>query len=228
LEPWRYRGRFFDGLTVDAVLSPVVGYLLDLSGTKKIASSGCLMLAAGLFLSGSIDSLWQFYVFFGLISAVGITFTGMVPHVFLVSEWFASNRASAIGFVYAGTGVGILLLAPLSEWLLANFGWRRAFQTFAAIVLILLLPVSMFYQPGPHSEKLRSKKTFRANRNQWTAKLALRSLQFWLLFLARICAASGTTVIVTHQVAHVVDVGYTKLMLPISLVLPASRVALAG
>ena len=66
-----------------------------------------------------IDSLWQLYIFFGLISAVGITFTGMVPHVFLVSEWFVSNRASAIGFVYAGTGVSILLLAPLSEWLLS-------------------------------------------------------------------------------------------------------------
>jgi hypothetical protein len=37
-------------------------------------------------------------------------------------------------------------------------------------------------------------------------------LQFWLLFFARICAASGTTVIVTHQVAHVVDVGYSKLL----------------
>jgi MFS family permease len=37
-------------------------------------------------------------------------------------------------------------------------------------------------------------------------------LQFWLLFFARVCAASGTTVIVTHQVAHVVDVGYSKLL----------------
>src|SRR5581483_4221720 len=46
----------------------------------------------------------------------------------------------------------------------------------------------------------------------WTARLALRSLQFWLLFIARIAAAAGTTVIVTHQVAHVVDVGFSKLL----------------
>jgi MFS family permease len=37
-------------------------------------------------------------------------------------------------------------------------------------------------------------------------------LQFWLLFIARVGAASGTTVIVTHQVAHVVDVGFSKLL----------------
>src|SRR5262250_1572438 len=199
-------------LTVDAILSPVVGHLLDRFGTKTIACAGCLALTAGLFLSSSIDRLWQLYIFFGLVSAVGITFTGMVPHVFLISEWFASNRASAIGFVYAGTGLGILLLAPMSEWLLSNWGWARAFQTFGGIVLIVLLPlVSVFYQHGPYGEKLRAKE-LKARSNQWTAKLALRSLQFWLLFIARICAASGTTVIVTHQVAHVVDVGYSKLL----------------
>jgi len=200
-------------LIVDAILSPVVGHLLDRFGTKKIAVAGCLALTVGLLLSSSIDSLWQFYLFFGLVSAVGITFTGMVPHVFLVSEWFASNRASAIGFVYAGSGVGILLLAPLSEWLLSHWGWARAFQTFAAIVLLGLLPlVVLFYQHGPYGEKLRVRQEAEVSGNQWTTGLALRSLQFWLLFFARIFAASGTTVIVTHQVAHVVDVGYSKLL----------------
>ncbi|HEU4341166.1 MAG TPA: MFS transporter [Candidatus Binatia bacterium] len=206
-------GVFSTVLVVDAILSPVVGHFLDRFGTRKIVFAGSLILAAGLFLSSYVDSLWQFYLFFGLLSAVGITFTGMVPHVFLISEWFVSNRASAIGFVYAGTGVGILVLAPLSEWLLSTWGWARAFQTFAAIVMILLVPlVWIFYQHGPYGERLRSKKGPKSGENQWTAKLALRSLQFWLLFFARICAASGTTVIVTHQVAHVADIGYSKLV----------------
>jgi MFS family permease len=198
-------------LAVDATLSPIVGYLLDRHGPRKVVAAGCLTLAAGLFLSSQMQSLWQFYLFFGLVCAVGFTFTGMVPHVFLISRWFLSNRASAIGVVYAGTGVGILLLAPLSERLLASWGWHGAFQALAAVVLVALLPVVwIFYQQGP-GETPRPKKQSRTAENQWTAKLALQSLQFWLLFIARICAASGTTVIITHQVAHVVDAGYSRL-----------------
>ena len=206
-------GIFSIVLTVDAVLSPLVGYLLDRYGSQKISIAGCGALVIGLFLSSQVSTLWQLYISFGIILAVGFTFTGMVPHVFLISEWFSSNRASAIGFVYAGTGLGIMLLAPLSEWLISSYGWARAFETYAVIVVIGLLPVVwLFYDHGPYGEHLRPRAEKKTSQNQWTARLALRSLQFWLLFVARIAAASGTTVIVTHQVAHVVDVGFSKLL----------------
>ena len=206
-------GIFSIVLTVDALLSPVVGALLDRYGTQKISIAGCLTLAAGLFFSSQVSALWQLYISFGLVLAVGFTFTGMVPHIFLISEWFSSSRASAIGIVYAGSGVGILVLAPLSEWLISSYGWTHAFEIYALAVLLTLLPmVWLFYLPGPFSEQQRRHGETRPTTNRWTAKLALQSLQFWLLFIARIAAAAGTTVIVTHQVAHVVDVGFSKLL----------------
>jgi MFS family permease len=206
-------GIFAVVLTMDALLSPVVGFLLDRLGVRKIVVSGCLALVAGLYFSGQVTELWQLYLCFGLVLAAGFTFTGMVPHVFLISEWFSSNRASAIGVVYAGTGLGIMLLAPLSEWLISSYGWARAFEAYAAIVAIALLPMVWFcYHQGPHGARHRSHAEKIGGEKQWTAKLALKSLQFWMLFIARVGAASGTTVIVTHQVAHVVDVGYSRLL----------------
>lgn len=211
-------GIFSIVLTVDAMLSPVVGHLLDRYGTKKIAVAGCLALAAGLFLSSQVSALWQLYICFGIILAVGFTFTGMVPHIFLISEWFSHKRASAIGFVYAGSGVGIMLLAPLSQWLISSYGWVRAFEIFSALTVIGILPiVLLYYQHGPHGHGLLAQRAHPRSEKkeidrQWTAKLALQSLQFWLLFIARIAAACGTTVIVTHQVAHVVDVGFSKFL----------------
>ena len=147
-------GIFSIVLTIDALLSPVVGFLLDRFGVKKISIIGCLTLAAGLFLSSQVSALWQLYISFGLVLAVGFTFTGMVPHIFLISEWFSTNRASAIGIVYAGTGLGILVLAPLSEWLISGYGWTRAFEIYAFAVLVTLLPmVWLFYRTGPFSQQ---------------------------------------------------------------------------
>jgi MFS family permease len=206
-------GIFAVVLTMDALLSPVAGFLLDRFGARKITIAGCLALAGGLFFSGQVTVLWHLYLCFGLVLAAGFTFTGMVPHVFLISEWFSSNRASAIGVVFAGSGLGIMVLAPLSEWLISSYGWKRAFEAYAAVVLIALLPaVWIFYRPGPHAARHRSHSEKDGNERQWTATLALKSLQFWMLFIARVGAASGTTVIVTHQVAHVVDVGYSRLL----------------
>lgn len=202
-------GVFSLNLIVDAILSPVIGHLLDRYGPRFIVAGGCVLLGLGLLLSSQIQSLWQFYVFFGLISALGLSFTGMVPHVVLVSEWFTSRRAFALGAVYAGIGVGIMILAPLSQWLISRLGWSGAFQTIAAVVLVILLPLVWgFYRRGPVRASTGESATV---ENPWTARLALRSLQFWFLFIGRVFAAGGTTLIVTHQVAHVVDIGYSRL-----------------
>ncbi|MBI4528071.1 MAG: MFS transporter [Deltaproteobacteria bacterium] len=200
---------FSVNLIVDAIASPIIGHLLDRYGPRNIVAGGCLLLCAGLWLSSRIQNLWEFYLYFGLVSAVGLSFLGMVPHVVLISEWFSTKRASALGTVSSGTGVGILLLAPVSEWLISEWGWARAFQILSAFALLLLLPlVWNFYRRGPYRQTSSGGS---AAKEEWTARLAFASLQFWLIFISRLVAAGGTTVIITHQVAHVVDIGYSRL-----------------
>jgi MFS family permease len=53
-------GIFSIVLTVDAVLSPLVGYLLDRYGTKKISIAGCVALVIGLFLSSQVSASGSF------------------------------------------------------------------------------------------------------------------------------------------------------------------------
>ncbi|MFQ5917608.1 MAG: MFS transporter, partial [Candidatus Binatia bacterium] len=144
-------GVYSMNLIMDAVLSPIVGHLLDRYGPKKIVGIGCLILASGLYLSSQLNSLWQFYIFFGVISAVGLGFMGMVPHVVLVSEWFSSQRAFALGVVYAATGAGIMLLVPTTQWMISQLGWAWVFQALAALVLLVLMPLVLgVYRHGPH------------------------------------------------------------------------------
>ena len=72
-------GVFSVNLIVDAIISLVVGHLLDRYGPKRVVgTAGCLLLASGLWLSSQITSLWQFYIFFGLVSSLGFSFLGMI------------------------------------------------------------------------------------------------------------------------------------------------------
>src|SRR5258707_1473714 len=72
-------GIFSIVLTVDAVLSPLVGYLLDRFGTKKISMAGFVALGLGLFLSSPVAAPWPIYICFGIVLAVGFTFTRNEP-----------------------------------------------------------------------------------------------------------------------------------------------------
>ena len=197
-------------LIVDAIASPIVGHLIDRYGPEKIVGLGCLLLATGLLLSSRISSLWDFYIYFGLISALGFSFMGMVPHVVLVSQWFSTRRAVAIGIVFSATGIGMMLWGPAIQGLISTWDLSWALRALGIFALIFVMPLALiFYRRGPFYEAQHRGPS--DLQSQWTARLALRSIQFWSLFLARVLASSGVLVILTHQVAHVVDIGYSRI-----------------
>ena len=169
-------------LTVDAILSPRWAISWIVCALKQSCRSGCFHPGFGDFPAEQrYRQFWKLYIFFGLISAVGITFSGMVPHVFLVSEWFVSNRASAIGFVYAGTGVGILLLAPLSEGLWLSWGWPRRFPSVFRDRADIAITLGVGLLSGrTFRRKTSIEETFESSPPSLDGtKLALRSWQFW-------------------------------------------------
>ncbi|MDE0029947.1 MAG: MFS transporter [Deltaproteobacteria bacterium] len=198
---------------VQAVASPVVGHLLDRYGPRRVVGGGCILLTTALLLLSQISSLWQFYLVFGVLAAASFSCMGRVPTVVLISGWFPSRRGTAIGAINSATGVGIVLVVPLAQWLVTEWGWGTGLQILAGSGAVLVLPlIWLFY--GSDGGDGASRATSRVNSKgdvDWTAGLAFRSTRFWLIFVSRITAVSGTTVIVTYQIAHVVDVGFGPL-----------------
>jgi MFS family permease len=65
---------------------PWAGGLIDRIGGRKTLSLGGLVLAVGLSFASTISSIWQFYFWIGIVSAVGIALIGMVPHVAIITR----------------------------------------------------------------------------------------------------------------------------------------------
>jgi MFS family permease len=195
---------------------PWAGGLIDRIGGRKTLISGGLVLCAGLGFASTVSSLWQFYFWIGMVSAVGIALIGMVPHVAILSREFPHRRGTALGVAWAGGGVGIVLLVPVTQLMIDKWGWSAAYVGLAAITVLLVIPPVQFFMPrapktaagGAIQMKPAPKEI---ESSDWTVKRALTNPAFWLLFIARTLASMGNQVIVTHQIAHAVDVGYAKV-----------------
>ena len=63
---------------------------------------------------------------------------GMVPASALVSRWFRARLGTAMGITYAGLGMGVIAVVPLTQWLIERDGWRSTYATLGGFLLILL------------------------------------------------------------------------------------------
>jgi MFS family permease len=197
---------------------PYAGGLIDRLGGRKTLIAGGIILFIGLGFASTVSALWQFYFWIGIVSAAGIALIGMVPHVAILSREFPQRRGTALGIAWAGGGVGIVLLVPVTQLMIDKWGWSWAYIGLAAITVLLVIPPVLFFLPSSRSIKpsevtpspaLAQKEA--PSPADWTVKRALTNWAFWLLFIARTLASMGNQVIVTHQIAHVVDIGYAKV-----------------
>lgn len=189
---------------------PFVGTLTDRLGLRKTLFLGGCVLALGLGFSATISSLWELYLWVGLVTALGLGLIGMVPHVAILSREFREHRGIVLGLAYAGGGVGILLLVPLSQVMIGTWGWPVAYVGLAGLSALLVIPPThILSAPSSSQPVVPAEET--GKRADWTVGRALSTSAFWLLFGLRVLASMGNQIVVTHQVAHAVDLGYTKL-----------------
>ena len=138
---WRILSRFFGRFigraakerasigkfVVYALAAPLVGLAFDRFGPRVLMPLGAFLVGGGLVLSSFANSLFGFYFSYGLITALGQGALSFVGHNALISFWFVRKRATAIGIASMGQGLGALIMVPMTQLLINNFGWRWTF-----------------------------------------------------------------------------------------------------
>jgi MFS family permease len=142
---------------VGALWLPATGMLIDRFGAKRVIVSTCLLYGLALISALWVgNSLWQLYL---LCAVLGITFTSgaaPVPYGVVISHWFNRHRGLALGLSMMGIGAGSIVVPILAQRLIAGFGWRIAFATFGAAVLLIPLPlVAAFLLNSPAQRNLQ-------------------------------------------------------------------------
>lgn len=215
-------GAFSLSMLLFSLCGPLVGFLFDRFGVRKVMPLGVIVLTAGTLACSLISSLWHLYFFYGVLMAVGVTHIGFIPNVIMISNWFFRNRALALGIANAGRGAGALFLIPLIQYAIQTVGWRNAYLLLGSLVFIVLFPLLSIFQRGSPAEKglTRLGDPEDASPKGQDAKSkpggpslhqAVRSYPFWTLAAVGVVSGLGFSALLVHAVAYIADVGYPKL-----------------
>ncbi len=210
---------------VYALASPLVGFAFDRLGPRLLMPFGGLLVGVGLLLSSFAGSLWNLYISYGVITALGQGALGFVGHSALISYWFVRRRATAIGIAAMGQGLGALIMVPLTQYLISRLGWRSTFMVTAGLILLAVVPANILlqrrrpdevgqYPDGDHhppAEVGRQPGNAQAGRPEWTLRAAVGSFPFWCITTGHLALGTAVFMINTHVVAHYVSVGFDKL-----------------
>lgn len=232
-------GAFSVFVLVHGVMAPVLGWLGDRIGPRRLFAAGGLLLAAGLLLDGTVGRPWHLYAAYGVLTAVGVASAGWVPAVILVQRWYPRRVGAALGITSAGIGVGIFLVVPATQFLVDWLGWRLAFRCLAAAAALWIVPMSLLVLRDPSRAVAGREGESRSEARPLppaprttdvTLGDALGMSKFWLVSGAQFLGSLACQMLLVHQVAYLVDQGIPALVAAsvVSLVGLSSMVGKAG
>jgi len=219
-------------MLVYMVMSPIIGSLTDRIGPRKTVVPGIVLMGLGLLLCTQIQTLLQFYLFFGVIVGMGVTCLSIVPFTVILTHWFEKKRGMANGLAGVGIGLGPLLLLPLFQYLITFHGWRFAYLIFALLVVAIPLPLNALFlkhrpeaigllpngdlhKNSPTADDRRMVK----NTDPYTGlgdkdpglRETIKTRRFWSLLLFPSFTAFGVYIIIVHLIRYLVDQGVDKI-----------------
>jgi MFS family permease len=212
---------------------PLAGVLVDRFGPRQLVLVGVAAMGLGLVLSSLAEAVWQFYPTFGLLVGIGCAALGSVMQSALLGRWFSRRLGTALATSYSANGVGVMVMAPLAQYLIEVQDWRFAYAVLGGFVLLLLLPI--LFLPWKRIEAghpdLRMPATGSGAESSTAPNLrsAVRTAPFWNLCATFCFTSVGIYSLTPQTVAYLIEqgmapidaasaVGVTGLLMPIGMI----------
>ena len=196
------------------IFQPVMGKLIDRFGPKSIIASSAALMGIAFILSATITQLWQFFLYYGILTAIGFSGCGSMANSVLVSRWYVKKRANMLSRSSMGMNIGQLILLPLTGFLIASSGFRTAFIVLGLIMLVIVVPIVLIVVKNNPKDVHQmpdgdSTSLFTATKSASLAE-ALRSREFWIATLGFATCGFTLYLVAMHLPNFAVDLGGGK------------------
>jgi len=202
-----------------AAVSPYIGWLGDRYGIRNLLLLGGVLFLAGMLLMGMMTSLWQFYLYFGVILGIASSiFTVLL--VSGVALWFRKSLGIAMGLIWSFQGIGVLMFIYLISATFEQLGMKWIFWLPGLAGGLFVLLLVKFFSDDPAEKGLRpfgapedepikkiEKDELAKTRASVFLQQAQRTQTFWNLINIHLWGCMGHQIINVLIVAIAVDRG---------------------
>ncbi|MBP0492770.1 MFS transporter [Pararoseomonas indoligenes] len=208
------------------LMGPFAAAIIQRYGLRRTIATALTLVVAGCVLSMGMTSLWQLWLYWGVLTGIGTGMTAMVLGATVANRWFVQRRGLVLGMLTAANATGQLAFLPLAAWLAQEEGWRFAMIPALGVGVLSVVLMLLLGRDRPEELGLRAlgeapgAPTARppapgANPVR-TAFAALAeasgSRVFWILFASfAICGLSTNGLIQTHFIPLCADFGMQEV-----------------
>ncbi len=198
-----------------ALLSPLLGTLMDRVSLRILMPLGGICLAAGYFAISLTSSFNQVLLVFGILVAPANVLIGPVAVTVLLSRWFSARRGRALGIAIAGISMGGFLFPMIIQGLLDAHPWREALRWLSLVLLCWTVPAALLVVNSPADRGLHAdgapEPPEEARRELGKAPISARRIltdpAFWMIAATVAVVTGGMKGMITNLAPLAIDTG---------------------
>lgn len=197
-------------------LSPLFGWFIDRIGTRRLALPGLALMALAIAgLGGLTGAVWMWFAIW-TVYAVASLATKSTVWTAAVASTFTTGRGLAMGLTLSGSALAQTFTPPLTEWLIATYGWRWAFAGlglgWGGVALVLCVLFLRDGYEGSRREREGESQPAGPLLDQpgLSPKEALRSRELWFIAISTFLMMVITIALVVHQFPILTASGMTR------------------
>lgn len=198
-------------MIVWGIFQPLMGRLIDRFGAKPVIVASAALMGTAFLLSSTISTVWEFYLYYGVLAAIGFAGCGSMANSVLVARWYVRGRARMLARSAMGMNIGQLVFLPLTGWLIVVSGFRGAFLGLGVLMIVVIVPLVLFVarsspdeiNQAPDGDEL---STFTPPKSASLSQ-AVRSPDFWAATFGFVTCGYSLYLVVIHLPRFAVDLG---------------------
>lgn len=193
-----------------------IGRLIDRVGARVVMAAGATIVGVVSMFLAQAQSLTYFYAMF-VVSGVGQAGATIIPISLVISNWFEVKRGKALGIAMTGTGLGAMVMVPVTSWIVVSWDWRTAFFSMGCVILLTVPMTLLLIRTRPSDMGLlpdggEVTDAAPARPRGLSVPEAFRTPAFWLIGSMMLLAGLVAMGIGVHLMPYLTDIGHPEAM----------------